>query len=161
MSAYVVGKPHIDALVQLASDGPGGYHGGPGGSWSGYYYVTDPAAELGARAVHVRDEQNRIGQMLVAENIESVWHRYPNDRTIDDLPGPCDKSELMAYRYERRGRPLTAIEGLKALDGYEYQACEHPAWRESEAYALVTWLRSALISRLPGYADADTWEVAA
>lgn len=95
---------------------------------------------------------------LVSENVESVWYRYPDDRTIDDLPGPIDKSSLMEYRYEP-GRRLTVPEALVALSGYEYQACEHPAWRDSEAYAFVDWLRGALIRRIPGYAAADTWEI--
>jgi hypothetical protein len=158
MSAYVVGKEHIDALVRLASEGPAGYHGGPGGAWGGYYYVADADAPIGARAVNVKEDRNRVGQMLVSENVESVWHRYPDDKSIDSLPGPVDKSDLMAYVYER-GRHLTAIEGLVALSGYEYQSCEHPGWRSSEAYTFVDWLRGALIHRLPGYAEADTWEV--
>lgn len=158
MSAYVVSKEHIDALVRLASEGPAGYHGGPGGTWGGYYYVPDESEPVGARSIHVKEEQNRVGQMLASECIESVWHRYPNDRTVDDLPGPVDKSELMTYRYQR-GRALTAIEGLVALSGYEYQSCEHPGWRESEARQFVEWLRGELICRLPGYHAADTWEI--
>ena len=156
MSAYVVDKAHIDALVRLGIEGPAGYHG----AWGGYYYVEDPAAPIGARAVHVKEDRNRVGQMLASECIESVWYRYPNDESIDSLPGPMDKSGLMAYEYER-GRHLTAIEGLVALSGYEYQSCEHPAWRESEAHRFVEWLRESLIRRLPGYADVDTWSITA
>ena len=152
MSAYVVGKEHIDALVRLGIEGPSGYHGGPGGSWSGYYYHQTE------NAVHVKQEPNRVGQILASECIESVWYRYPDDKTIDSLPGPMDKASLMSYQYEP-GRHLTAIEGLVALSGYEYQSCEHPGWRDSEAHRFVEWLRSSLIHRLPGYAEADTWEV--
>lgn len=158
MSAYVVGKEHIDAMVRLGIEGPSGYHGGPGGAWGGYYYVDDATAPMGARSVHVSFERDRVGQMLASENIESVWHRYPDDKTIDSLPGPIDKASLMEYRYEP-GRRLSAVEGLVALSGYEYQACEHPGWRASEAHAFVEWLRGALIHCLPGYDEADTWEV--
>lgn len=80
MSAYVVGKEHIDALVRLGAEGPAGYHGGPGGAWYGYYYP--PGAD---QAVYVKEAPDRIGQMLASENIESVWYRYPDDKTIDDL----------------------------------------------------------------------------
>lgn len=158
MSAYVVDKAHIDAMVRLGIEGPAGYHGGPGGAWSDHYYVNDPTAELGARPVHVREEPTRIGQMLVSENVESVWYRYPDDRTINDLPGPTDKSDLMEYRYQP-GRRLTVPEALVALSGYEYQSCEHPGWRDSEAHSYVEWLRAGLIRRVPGYDAADTWEI--
>ena len=74
------------------------------------------------------------------------------------LPGPADKSDLLDYHYAR-GRSLTAVEGLKALDGYVYQSCEHPDWEKSEAYRWVERLRDALIRFLPGYAEADTWSI--
>ncbi len=158
MSAYVVDKAHIDAMVRLGLEGPSGYHGGPGGSWSDHYYVDDPSAMMGCRPVHVREERDRIGQMLASENIESVWHRYPDDKTIDGLPGPIDKSDLMAYRYEP-GKRLSIVDGLVALSGYEYQSCEHPGWKTSEAYRYVDWLRGMLIHRLPGYSESDAWEI--
>lgn len=39
----------------------------------------------------------------------------------------------------------------------EYQSCEHPGWRESEAARFCDALRSHLIARLPGMDEAP-WE---
>lgn len=167
MSAYIVSKAHIDALVRLAVEGPAGYHGGPGHSWSGYYYHDGQSKDCR------HEDAERIGAMLTAENVRSVSHRY-NGEGLDTLPGPIDngwvtdallgKYAYPAYgtgpvRISRGPRHLTAIEGLKALDGYEYQSCEHPGWSSSEAKSLCDSLRSRLIDRLPGYSEADTWSI--
>ena len=141
MSAYIEDKAHIDALVTLARWGPERV---PDNDWRSLVGGQD--AETG-----------RVGQMLADENIKSVQYRYDGE-ALDTLPGPIDKSDLLHYHYVP-GRRLTAVEGLKALHGYEYQSCEHPDWEESEAYRWVERLHDALIRFLPGYAEADTWSI--
>jgi hypothetical protein len=47
---------------------------------------------------------------------------------------------------------------LKAISCYEYQSCEHPGWRKSEAHAFCEALRDMAIGCLPGYDDAP-WEI--
>lgn len=144
MSAYIENRAHIDALVTLAKDGPAdravSY---PGDGWH---------MSCGAS-----NDPDIIGRMLIAENIRSVQYRYRGE-AVETLPGPCDKSSLLDYRYTR-GRALTIIEGLAALDGYDYQTCECPDWRTTEAYAFVEQLRSRLIGCLPGYDEAGTWSI--
>jgi len=169
MSAYVNSKEHIDAILRVALDGPadrGPRYPGDGWRFGSYYHN-------GSRRDVRHEEAERLGVLLVTENARSVRYRYPDDG-LDTLPGPIDNgfvtdAFLGKYQYGAYGtgpviiaagpRHLTAVEALKALDGYEYQSCEHPGWRESEAHSFCADLRHALISALPGYNEADTWEV--
>ncbi len=141
MSAFIVGKVHIDAILRVAI-----VHI-PGSQFHWYYHeehrdLTDPDA---------------IGGRLVAENAASVHYRYPQD-PIDGLPGPTDAYWMKPYFYSPfGGRVPTVVEGLKLIKCYEYQSCEHPNWETSEAKAFCDALKEHLIRHLPGYDDAP-WE---
>lgn len=135
MSAFIVGKPHLDHLIRVALDGPAGHHP----NWHTYWYDGDQVQS-------VRDNPDAAGQILWAENVRSVNARYQED------------TEIEPYTYQRPGRRLSAVEALKALDCYEYQSCEHPGWPSSSAHALCQALRKRLIATLPGY-DAAAWEI--
>jgi hypothetical protein len=94
-----------------------------------------------------RENAGYVGAMLLAENRRSVDHRYAEEeleqpylfQTIPGVPNP--------------------VAVLKALDGFEYQACEHPEWWESEAFNFCNALRRAAIRKLPGYEDSNHWYV--
>lgn len=104
---------------------------------------------------------SQTGQMLVDENVASVSHRYPDtDPAFGDLPGPCDAYYMGPYIYTDPGRTLSAGEVFRAIDCLDYQSCEHPGWRASEAFAFLTALRKAYCDRV---ADAEQakWEVTA
>jgi hypothetical protein len=163
MSAYVVGRAHIDALVRVALEGPSDrapQYPGDGWTFDGFYNDED--------GEQVRYDVDRLaaddlGRMLWIENVRSVAARYPEDDS-DSRPGPADftDTEAETYTYPRgplSPRHLTAVEALVALSGYEYQACEHPEWEGSAARAFCDALRHAVIRALPGYDTADTWEV--
>jgi hypothetical protein len=142
VSAYVVGKAHIDAILTTAleprwPDSPS------------YWYEPN-----GERRNITQRTASDLGQKLLDENVRSVRYRYADG----DLPGPLDASYRNPYTFTR-GRVLTAPEMFLALDGLDYQACEHPEWETSEAYAIVQALRSWTWRGLPGYDEADTWEV--
>lgn len=151
MSAYVVSKAHIAALVRLGLAGPSGRTVSPDSAWYRIYW--------GSRSLDHETAQ-RTARMLADACVASVKYRYPDD-TDDTLPGPMDHYWTDAdLVFDIHGaRPLTAIEGLKALDGFGYQSCELPTWRESEAYQFCDSLRGALIATLPGYSDAETWSI--
>ena len=168
MSAFVQGKEHIDAVICLALEGPKGRPVNPGNAWYSFSYYHN-----GDRHNVRHEDADAVGAMLTAENARSVQYRYP-DSGMDDLPGPVDNGfvtdALMgSYRYPIYGsgpiaiaaspRRLTAVEGLKAINGYEYQSCEHPGWESSAAKAFCDALKDALINALPGYDDADTWSI--
>lgn len=162
MSAFILGKAHIDALVTAALERTSGDFGPL--SWcardltveetlasyrSGAPWGPDaPAIGRALTRQATPDEAERIGQMLVRENRLSVNHRYR-------------ESEVEAiYTYERpviRGR-VDPVVILKAIDCYEYQSCEHPGWKCSEAHAFCRALRHRMICHLSGYEEAP-WEI--
>lgn len=149
MSAFIPAKEHIDVLVALAQDGPRGRTVSPDHAWYG------PRWTHNGQTVSLPDfaSPDAIGQMLADEVVRSVSYRYPDD-TPETLPGHhFDQS----YTFTRQPYRLTAVEGLAAVTCYEYQACEHPTWEASEAFAFCDSLRRALIHALPGMDDAP-WE---
>ena len=84
--------------------------------------------------------------MLVDENAASVNYRY-------------DEDDAYIYAYQQpQHTTWTDVEILKALDCYQYQSCEHPAWRDSQAHAFCRALEGRLIQALPGYDDAP-WAI--
>ena len=129
MSAYIVDKAHVDALVRAGVD-----------HRSQYFVDGEPARWVSV----TREERDRIGQMLTDANVASVSYRYPDD-SLTDLPGPLSAWWIVPYRYSPRGPILSPVQGLKAIDGFDYQACETPDWRSSEAYAFLQGLRDTLI----------------
>lgn len=92
--------------------------------------------------------------MLLAENVASVRYRYADSNPDDMVP-----SWILAEGYEFTDPhvEMTPVEVIKAVRCYEYQACERPEWRASEAYQFCKALTDAMIACLPGYADAP-WE---
>jgi hypothetical protein len=146
VSAYIVDKAHVDALVRAAE------------MRRVSYWRADPARPTGGDRIPVtRENRDAIGQLLTDANVESVSHRYQDD-SLTELPGRTDAWWLIPYRYSARGPILEPVAGLKACDGYEYQSCEHPGWPTSEAHALIEALRSTLIHALPGYGNAS-WTI--
>ncbi len=142
MSAFMVGHDHIDGLLTLASRA------------SSLIWRTDSEA-LEHRAGYGRiqrtartpDYLTLIGRMLLAENSESVGFRYQEDR---------DPSVLL-YEFREVYEPLSTVAGLSMLGCYEYQACEHDGWANSEAKRFCDALRGYLITQLAGYENAP-WE---
>ena len=139
MSAFIVGKPHIDAIVRLAV------------KHQVHWYFENQSHDA-------RVELDRLGQLLIDENVKSVEYRY-QDSELTNLPGPDNSGWLIPYSYSPfRGGTPTPVEGLKLVNCYEYQACEHPGWEASEAHRFTQALTHNLISALPGYDNAQGWE---
>lgn len=155
MSAFMVSTVHIDAML-TAGLVLGPAYGTPlSWYWPDLDATTDRGSwtseQLRQEAVQRRREltlatAGRVGAMLLAENRRSVDHRYAEE----ELEEP--------YLYSRvPGRPDPVVV-LKAIACYEYQSCEHPGWRTSEAHAFVRVLESAMVHHLPGYENAP-WEI--
>ena len=154
MSAYIVSRHQITAMVDLAS-APGRelnyYHND---QYHGPRYFTHDYDENG-RNITWRDA---LGQMLIDANVDSVSHRYPDSK--DGLPGPINAYYEMPYIWastvlDPRTTP-TPIEGIKVVRNFMYQSCERPDWEDSQAKAFCDALILDLIGKLPGY-DAAPW----
>jgi hypothetical protein len=153
MSAYIVSKAHIDALVSAAATTANADHGDAGLSW----YHEGETCSLGYNDVFMGSQ---IGQMLWAENLASIHARYPDTLESDsNYPGPADfdSSSVANYQFSN-AQPLAPVVILKALNCYEYQSCEHAGWATSEAFAFCEALRGKMIRKLDGYNDAP-WEI--
>jgi hypothetical protein len=71
-----------------------------------------------------------------------------------------DTSDVDSFVDMRDGRDdLTAVELLKAIDCYEYQASEYSKYEGSGTQSIVSSLRKSAIAALPGYDAADTWGI--
>lgn len=131
MSAFIVSKRHIDALVTTAE------------AW------RIPLAGSHGSAMHrFSFTAKDLGQLLWTENFRSVNYRYTEQQAEEIYPGPNAYSTKV----------LTPVQALKAIACYEYQSCEHPAWPTSVAHQFVEQFTSEAIHRLPGY-DAADWEI--
>lgn len=154
MSAFIPSKKHIDALVTKAI-GRDSYC----------------SVEIDGESTRVTlCEADFVGQMLVDQVVKAVGIRYPEDLT--DLPGPTDAYYKLPYTFERvmvaknlrhgvgtahertYDKPLDALDIIKMIQCYEYQACEDPEFDQSPAKELLGQLLSAMTHALPGYSDA-------
>ena len=87
--------------------------------------------------------------MLLRENYVSVNHRYDENPTaMLDEP----------YAYSRVHKKIDPVQVLKAIECLEYQSCEHPGWKTSEARTFLKSLEAKAISQLQGYDEAD-WDI--
>ncbi len=152
MSAFIVSKAHIDALVTAAINGRISWmtpapEVNPDTHQRGEPWGPAALAEYQARQRTANTETaGTVGAMLWNENQLSVNHRYDEE----DAEEP--------YTYDRFNRPLSPVQILKAISCYEYQTCERPEWEASEARAFCRALRSETIHKLPGY-DEAAWEI--
>lgn len=111
-------------------------------------YLVMIATSIGDRGASI-EQRNRIGQVLWTENARSVAYRY----------SAAPSSEVEDYDHAFPGvEAFEPVKGLKLIDCYEYQSCEHPEWSDSEAKRICAQLRSICIRRLAGY-DAAPWGI--
>jgi len=106
VSAYIVDRAHIDVLVQGLAE-------------SEIVTEVDP---------------DELGRILWRENLASVAYRYPNDGD-GERPGPMDfrDNDVETYIYRRPTKPISRGALMAAVECYDYQSCEHPGWRISQA----------------------------
>jgi|GEM_PF-453587 len=182
MSAYIVERAHIDFLIDAAMMAQPRQSGSPV-RW--YHPAIDDeemstildeqgfeaycvAAQERTHELRYHDcteQADRVGRMLWWENLRSVAYRYPDDCDIGDedaagWPGPAGFTVYECETYTHRSRlfHLNPVHVLSAIKGYEYQSCEHPDWKTSEARAFCEELRETMIRLLPGYDEAP-WEI--
>lgn len=132
MSAWIVSKTHIDALVTgiVRSE------------------VVSPE-EYG--------DETALGRELWRECLASVADRYPNDGDGDRPGWLMRDAEVDEYEFDRV--TVEPVSLLKQVQCYQYQSCEHPGWKASNAYRWTTALRDQLERAgysytSPGYDEA-------
>jgi len=133
MSAFIVNEYHLNALVSWASYG----HSSRKVS---YYWQGKHRPIAG-------DEQ-RVVNVLYAENVRSVNARYRENETADPI-----KFNLLIG-----GANLNPIEVCKAVHCLVYQSCETSDWEQSEAFAILQAIEAKAIRSVHGYENA-AWEL--
>jgi hypothetical protein len=124
MSAYVVSKATIDAIVTAVSR----------------HADLWPSACLD---VPPDERANYLGQTLWDENRRSVDHRYRLTPVLVPYQVP-----------PRLAVSPTPVELLKLLRCLEYQSCECPDYRSTRAWEMNADICRAAVRHLPGYDDA-------
>lgn len=182
MSAFVVDKVHIDLMIRAAMRSrPAGSPGNTGpfrfwrtddaGDFAGWYEIQPDAENLASDDLTHYITPSQAGQILVSENVRSVSYRYSEpgrtpyygaDAAAEmtatiDLPGPVDAYYTAPYVYEDPRYTLTPPEAFAAIDCLDYQSCETPEWRKSDAFSFCESLRHAYCRRVVGYEDTP-WE---
>lgn len=165
MSAFIVDKSHIDALVAVALHGPkDSSHQWEGPRWAAFDPDETSRQEQEWREVGYSTNHtianvtpDQAGDMLTIENVRSITFRYPDTLDGGPLPGPTVAYWDEPFQFALPSRPPTVVEALKLIDCFEYQACEHDEWSKSEAFRFCEALRRSLVGTLPGY-DAAPWE---
>lgn len=139
MSAYVCSDAQFKALAIFAvrKDDCGRIH-------------VDPSYVDGARDVAGKTSSiiaTRYAAMLLAENVRSVRHRYPDD------DGNYDEVRVSAAEVLNTGE-LSPVVILKQCANLDYQSCETNDWETTNAFKLLQRIKYAAIRNLPGYDEA-------
>ena len=137
MSAFIVDPYHINVLVSY------------GVATKAQYYV--PARKHGAGrrgewAYFTDDTAQAIASLLYSQNVRSVNFRY-SERT--KRTGHVFKSERFSH--------LTPADVVCACDCLDYQSCETPNWKGTEAWRALNAIRERAIRALVG--ESRTWEL--
>jgi len=152
MSAYIVDNNHIAYLLRAATSPAITLSARMTWAWRTADSGDLLHAEIWAGAPEQRFRA--VGNMLLQANVDSVSTRYAACKHTE-LPGAKGQTLFCDF-----GTPIPhfnrikAVEVLKSCDCYEYQSCEHSGWRNSQANAFVTCLRSCAIDKLAGYEEA-------
>lgn len=155
MSAWIVDKAHIDALLAVAVNGPRGV------SFDQWYGFSWAETVEPVKWVRSRDAvPDKIGMMLWSENFASIHDRYPDTIEGGEYPGPIGiaHEHVLTYTWPEGTPRLNAVEALKATQCYQYQSCEHDGWETSEAKRFTDALKENLIGHVPGY-DEAAWGI--
>lgn len=140
MSAYMVDRDHIDFLVSAMLDTRICRHG------FHWYWHESSRSLSGGELVRAAE----IGQLLWSENLKSIQYRY----------GDRDNNDASFYVYGehdfRAWAVMDPVQIIKAVYCYQYQACEHDGWKDSEAKCITDSLVDYVCQVLPGY-DAAKW----
>ena len=146
MSAIMLHPVHVAALVDAAISrdgvsGPMSHDFGPG------------ARNPGCRPC-THEDADYLGRILTETMQRSVSHHYRETKAKNGKTGYSHAAASAALRGRAR---LSEIKIGRALACYEYQTCEAPEWKGSEAERFGDELRAHLLRRL-GH-ECELWAI--
>jgi hypothetical protein len=97
--------------------------------------IVNAARQFGSPDEIDQRTANLLGGMLWDENYRSVNYRYQESEPTPDYTATLIEDEL------------SPVAVLKAMDCYEYQACESPDWQDTRAHAFITAVRGVILGR--------------
>lgn len=107
--------------------------------------------------IDTHDDLEALGQAMYNMNINAVSQRYPNDVTIDTLPGSVtEDGKLPPFTFKLKACP--AIQAYKSLQSWEYQCSEGNVVEHSlyKAFCEIeNGIANAIVSALPEYEKAE------
>ena len=156
MSAFLCSKKHILTIATI-------YHS----------EINNPNAVNNGLNLDSLFYIQETAKMLQCENVRSLQFRYPDAYPAEDLMRSLtsdsvnvlfgvivDGKELTKWDLVDYLRSLlqhnnfySTVYLLKQVQCYDYQACEHEGYINSQAYKIVQRCLSKLISALPDYND--------
>lgn len=149
MSAYICSTDHFAYLAAAALHPRLNPYSG-----SFRWHHKDPL-KRGSVGAGDFEKAVEIANVLMLENVRSVSHRYPGQKSSAGLPGegagaPITKQQVAEWVFIAP----EPVEILKSIACLSYQSCEHPEWEQSEAKAFLDALEGAAIAALVGYEQA-------
>ena len=88
-----------------------------------------------------------ISRILLIENLKSLEHRYQTNKgltgQLNEWVRDTSFNEMMdMIEVEaKKGSGESKEKLIDVLDSYDYQCCEHPGWKKSTAFKIVTTLK--------------------
>ena len=143
MSAYVVDRETIGYLVDMGLEVARRNIAGSEFIWF----------HNRSRKILILSNATAVGQMLWDENLASVSYRYPDIKEGGEIPGPIGDDYV--FFHASRDWAWRPVQIIKAIDCYEYQACEHPEWEGSSAKAYTESLHRQAARLMVGYDRAE------
>jgi len=146
MSAYLVGRNHIQFLVKaahaIARQDRCTFRYFHKGAW---HNVDE----------HDLTQNVRVGNMLWQQNIDSVGSRYKASLP-SKMPGPRGETFVFGDDDVRvRFTDYNPSQILKSCHCYEDQSCEHEEWKTSEAHSFIRALEHQAMRHVVGYMEAE------
>ena len=105
------------------------------------------------------DSAEHLAVILAKENIKSLEHRYPKYGPAGGMLCSSLEDFLTEVKFAANARyDYTRLVHVKdQLFSYNYQACEHPDYSESDAYHLVRCIKEQLLCE---FSDREEAKVA-
>ena len=121
MSAYIMSEEQINEIVN-------------------YFVNATASTQLwvqvdGEYGYLIRDNAERVAQILYGENVRSVDARY-------------NEANTLSFTYKPTYRTVSDKEVSQLIDSLEYQSCETDDYYSTQAYKMLCNMRKNLLQRI-------------